>query len=101
MNEQLADKIKAIIDEFLESRFWLDSYKAFQENKGKLRFTKTFPIVGEKTIEIDNKLFNPQMIDRVILEMKDGAYRYCQKNPERVKLQLNWLVAKLQEVLAE
>jgi hypothetical protein len=96
----LANRVLVLFDEFLDSDLWKQSLENFKEKGFKTKLVKKLPILGTKEIEIDyGKFLNPQLIDRVILEMKDAAYQYCMKNPQKAREFIQLLEDKLRKLL--
>lgn len=99
---KLEDKILLTFDEFLASQLWQTAYGDFQKKGFKLTLKK----IGSIPIAIDfGKFLKPEMsiamIDRMLLEIKDQAYQYCKKNPEKAREFLRLAASKLGMILDE
>lgn len=91
----LEDRILAAFNEFLESQLWKDSMQQFREKGFKMEGNKkTIKIMG-----LMGKFLKPEMIDRMILEIKDLAYQYAKQNPEKVSKIIKSLAQKLNTLL--
>jgi hypothetical protein len=94
---KLEDQLLQIINELLLTDTWRSAYKDFLNRKQKMRFVSPkIAFLPQKSFEIDmGKFLSPEVLDRLILDIKEGIYNYAKNNPQKVRDLLRFLSERI------